>query len=305
MISVIVPAYNEEKNIAELYRKLKAVKPYEIIFIDDGSTDNTHKEMLKLAKDKAVKIIKFRKNFGQSAAWDAGFRHAKGRLIVTIDADLQNDPADIPRLVKKLNEGYDLVSGWRKNRKDNFSKRLFSNFSRFFRKLIIDDKIHDSGCSLKIYKRECIKDLELYGESHRYIAEMLALRGFKIGEVEVSHLPRKHGRTKYNFVRLLKGFLDLMMVWFWQKYSARPVHLFGGLGILTGFFGVLAGFYLLYEKFFLGEAISNRPLLMLSVLLIVIGIQFLVFGVISDILVKVYYSEGRKNYYIENENIDA
>jgi glycosyltransferase involved in cell wall biosynthesis len=303
-ISIVIPAYNEEKNIQELYAKLikvlKQKKSYEIIFVDDGSTDNTFQELLKLnKKDNNVKIIKFRKNFGQSAAWDAGFRNAKGSIILTMDSDLQNDPEDIPRLIEKIEEGYDVVSGWRHNRKDNVSKRLFSSLSRFFRRRIIDDKIHDSGCSLKAYKKECMQELEMQGEMHRYIIEILALKGYKIGEVKVNHLPRKYGKTKYNFIRLPKGFLDLMVVAFWQKYSARPVHLFGGIGLLMSFFGTIIGAYLVFMKFMYNIAISNRPLLLLSVLLMVLGIQFVIFGLIADILVKMYYSNGKKSYSIE------
>ena len=303
--SVVIPVYNEEKNVNELYSRLKPVlkqlkKSHEIIFIDDGSTDNTYKELEKLHnKNKAVKIIKFRKNFGQTAAWDAGFKHSQGNFILTMDGDLQNDPNDIPKLIKKLKEGYDVVSGWRVKRKDNLSKKLFSILSRQLRKIIIDDKVNDSGCSLKIYKKECFKDLDLHGEMHRYIAEILALRGFKIGEVKVNHLPRKKGKTKYNFIRLLKGFLDLIVIAFWQKYSSRPIHLFGGMGILMSLLGVVTGIYLVYVKFAQGISIANRPLLLLAVLLVVLGIQFIIFGLIADILIKMYYSGNKKNYYIE------
>jgi len=295
--------YNEVQNVNELYSKIKYVfkklkKSHEIIFIDDGSTDNTYKTIEKL-NDKSVKIIKFRKNFGQTAAWDAGFKHAQGNFIITMDGDLQNDPNDIPKLIKKLNEGYDVVSGWRYKRKDNFSKKLFSLFSRQLRKFIIDGKIHDSGCSLKIYKKECFKDLDLQGEMHRYITEILALKGFKIGEVKVNHFQRRKGKTKYNFIRLPKGFLDLIVIAFWQKYSARPIHLFGGLGIMMSLLGVITGLYLIYIKFAEGIAIANRPLLLLAVLLVVLGIQFIIFGLIADVLVKMYYSGSKKNYSIE------
>jgi glycosyltransferase involved in cell wall biosynthesis len=302
-LSIIIPAFNEEKNIAELFKRLNAVlktlkNKYEIIFIDDGSTDNTYKEVKKLDKSSVI-ILKFRRNFGQSAAWDAGFKEAKGKLIITMDADLQNDPNDIPKLINKLNEGFDIVSGWRFNRKDSFGKKIFSKFSLMLRKLIIDDKIHDSGCSLKIYRRECLEDLDLHGEMHRYITEILALRGYKIGEVKVNHNPRKHGKTKYNLIRLPKGFLDLLVVAFWQKYSSRPIHLFGSLGIIMSLFGSLIGVYLLYVKFYLRQGIANRPLLLLAILSIILGIQFIIFGLIADILVKIYYSGKNKNYYIE------
>ena len=304
-ISIVIPVYNEGMNVNELYSRLKPVlkqlkKSHEIIFIDDGSTDNTYLDLEKLHnKDKVVKIIKFRKNFGQTAAWDAGFKHSQGNFILTMDGDLQNDPDDIPKLINKLKEGYDVVSGWRYKRQDSVSKKLFSIFSRQLRKIIIDDKVNDSGCSLKIYKKECFKDLDLHGEMHRYIIEILALRGFKIGEVKVNHLPRKKGKTKYSIIRLPKGFLDLIVIAFWQKYSSRPIHLFGGMGILMSLLGVVTGIYLVYVKFAQGISIANRPLLLLAVLLVVLGIQFIIFGLIADILIKMYYSGNKKNYYIE------
>ena len=302
-ISIVIAAYNEQENVKELFNKLtSALKPlkrsYEIIIIDDGSTDNTFKELEKI-KDSHLKIIKFRKNFGQTAAWQAGFDHAQGSLIITMDADLQNDPKDIPKLIKKLNQGFDAVSGWRINRKDSFSKKIFSLFSRFLRKSIINDNIHDSGCSFKIYKKECIKNIELHGEMHRYIAELLSLQGYKIGEVKVNHMPRTKGKTKYNLLRLPKGFLDLLVVAFWQKYSHRPIHLFGIFGIFMSFLGFIIGAYLVYLKFMYKIAIANRPLLLLSALLIILGIQSIIFGLIADILVKIYYSGNKKPYKID------
>ena len=304
-ISIIIPAYNEDKNVAELYKKISAVlrtlkKSYEIIFIDDGSTDDTYSELQKLNKlYNKVRIIKFRKNFGQTQSWKAGFDNAKGDLIVTMDADLQNDPKDIPKLLKKLEQGYDVVSGWRANRKDSFLKKSFSIFSRLLRWVVINDHIHDSGCSLKVYKKECLVDLDLHGEMHRYITEILALKGFRVGEIKVSHHPRTKGKTKYNLIRLPKGFLDLVVVAFWQRFANRPIHLFGGLGITMSLFGGLTVIYLLYEKFFLKLSIANRPMLMLSVLLVVLGMQFIIFGLIADVLMKVYYSKDRKSYSIE------
>jgi glycosyltransferase involved in cell wall biosynthesis len=246
-----------------------------------------------------VRIIKFRKNFGQAASWDAGFKNAKGDLIITMDSDLQNDPEDIGKLLAELSKGYDVVSGWRADRQDNLSKKFFSGISRFMRSKIIDDKIHDSGCSLKIYKKECFTHLDLQGEMHRYVTEILSLRGFKIGEVKVNHFPRKHGKTKYNIIRVPKGFLDLLVVAFWQKFSSRPIHLFGGVGIITSLLGFIVGAYLLFQKFVYDEAIAARPLLLLAVLLVVLGVQFIIFGLIADILIKLYYSGEKKTYFIE------
>ncbi len=304
-ISVVIPTYNEEQNVKKLYTRLKPVVKkigkHEIIFVDDGSTDKTYTELLKLReKDKNVRIIKFRKNFGQTAAWDVGFKHTKGKYVVTMDADLQNDPQDILRLLPKLKKGYDVVSGWRHDRKDPLPKKVFSKISHLLRRLIIDDTIHDSGCALKIYKRETLECLDLHGEMHRYITELLALKGFKIGEVKVTHNKRKYGRTKYNIIRLPKGFLDLLIVAFWQKYSARPIHLFGGAGIVSSIFGGLTGLYLVFRKFYYGDSIANRPLLLLAALLVILGIQFIIFGLIADILVKIYYTGERTNYSIES-----
>ena len=304
-ISIVIPAYNEQRNVSILYKEIVKVmnhlkKSYEIIFIDDNSTDRTLENLLSIKKkDSNVKIIKFGRNFGQTAAWDAGFKNSSGKLVITMDADLQNNPKDIPKLLKKLEQGYDVISGWRYNRKDKFFKRLFSKFSRLLRRKIIKDKIHDSGCSLKVYKRKCIKDLDLHGEMHRYITELLSLRGYKIGEVKVSHRSRKYEKTKYNIIRLPKGFLDLLVVAFWQKYSARPIHLFGGFGLLTTLLGFLTGLYLLYVKFVNNVGISDRPLLLLAILLVIVGIQFIIFGLVADILAKLYYSKDKTYYTIE------
>ncbi len=298
-VSVVIPAYNEEKNIKPLYEKIKKVLSgdYEIIFVDDGSTDRTY-QAIKSIKDSKVKVIKFRKNFGQTAAMDAGFKHSKGDVVIAMDADLQNDPEDIPRLLKKMEEGYDVISGWRYNRKDSFLKTSISIFANWLRKIITGERIHDSGCSLKAYKKECLKDLNLYGEMHRFIPAILLWKGFKVGEVKVSHHPRKHGKTKYNLLRVLKGFLDLIVVAFWQKYSARPIHLFGSVGIGSGILGVIIGMYLTVRKILYEESISNRPLLLLAILLIIIGVQFIVFGLLADILIKIYYKD-HANYSIE------
>lgn len=302
-LSIIIPMFNEEKNISLLYNSLKRVlnklkKSYEIIFVDDGSIDNSFNILEKIQKkDKTIHIIKFRKNFGQTAAMDAGFREAKGNIIISMDADLQNDPEDIPKLLNKLNEGYDVVCGWRYNRQDSFFKKIFSNIANWFRRLVTGEKIHDSGCSLRIYKRECLNDLDLYGEMHRYIPALLFWKGYKVEEIKIEHHPRKHGETKYSAIRLLKGFLDLLVIKFWMQYSTRPMHLFGSSGILLGFFGFVIGLYLSVLKLVYKESIGNRPLLILSVLLIVLGIQFFVFGLMADIMIKVYYEKHEQQRY--------
>ena len=228
-ISAVVPVYNEEKNVARLHQELKEALAeiggfFEIIFVNDGSTDNTLEELKKL---KPVKIINFRKNFGQTAAMDAGIKEARGEIVITMDGDGQNDPRDIPLLLEKINEGYDVVSGWRWQRKDKPMKRFLSRGANFLRKFLVSDNIHDSGCSLKAYRKECFDKVDLYGEMHRFIPAILRWRGFKIGEVKVSHRPRSAGETKYDWKRIPKGFLDMTSVWFWRKYSDRPLHLFG------------------------------------------------------------------------------
>lgn len=305
-ISIVIPAYNEEKNVEILYKKIKTVldrlnKKYEIIYIDDGSTDDTFNVLKNIhLQDKNVKIISFRRNYGQSAAFDAGFKAANGDITIAMDADLQNDPEDIPLLLAKMDDGYDVVSGWRFGRRDPFLKKVSSKFANAIRRLISREKIHDSGCSLKAYRKKCFKDLDLYGEMHRFIPTLLLWKGFKVGEVKVRHYPRKHGKTKYGIWRILKGFLDLLVVMFWQKYSARPIHLFGGFGLLFGTIGFLVGLYLIIMKIIYGVLLSNRPLLLLSMLLMILGVQLVIFGILADILIKIYY-KGRKNYGIKKE----
>ncbi|MBI2664001.1 glycosyltransferase family 2 protein [Candidatus Woesearchaeota archaeon] len=302
-ISAVIPAYNEEENIIPLGEELAAVlntlkRSYEIIFIDDGSTDSTAQKVAELRqKNKNVRLIQFRKNFGQTASLDAGFKHAKGSIIVSLDADMQNDPNDIPAMIAEL-EKSDAVVGWRKHRKDALHKRLFSKFANALRKTLTGERIHDSGCTLKAIKREAVENLDLYGEMHRFIPALLMWKGFKVSEIVVRHRPRYKGRTKYNFKRLLKGFLDLLVVKFWMQYSTRPIHLFGGLGILLGFLGGIAGLYLLSLKFFRAEPIANRPLLLLAVLLAVLGTQLILFGFIADILIKTHY-KGQPPYSIK------
>jgi len=303
-LSLIIPVLNEEKNIGILYasivNSLKKVKiAYEIIFIDDGSTDSSYNLIARLHKrDKRVKAIKFAGNYGQTPAWDAGIKAAKGRYILTMDSDLQNDSQDIPRMLNAIkNSSYDVISGWRSSRKDTFSKRSFSIFANFLRKAITKEKIHDSGCSLKIYKRECFDNVDLYGETHRYITGILSLEGLSIGEIKVQHNPRKHGKTKYGAARLLKGSLDLLFVAFMTKYSSRPLHIFGSMGIVIFLMGAAIGLYLTILKFTYGEILSERPLLILGVLLLILGIQFIFFGILAEILMRIYYKTHNKKPY--------
>src|SRR3989338_4842812 len=305
--SVEVPGFSEAPNDGILYSRLTDVlrrikKAYEIIFVDDGSNDRSFYVLRRIhEKDKRVKIIKFRKNFGQTAALDAGFKNSKGMIIITIDADLQNDPDDIPRLLEKMEEGYDVVSGWRIKRKDSLLKKIPSKFSNLFVRKFTKVSIHDSGCTLKAYKKECFNGLDLYGEMHRFIPGLLKWKGFKIGEIKVKHHPRRYGQSKYGVARLLKGFLDLLIIKFWMQYSARPIHLFCGFGILFSSVGFVIGLYLTIIRIFFNQPLSNRPLLLLALLLIILGVQLVVFGVLADIMIKVYYKEGRDVYSIEKK----
>lgn len=308
-ISVIIPTYNEEENVEVLYKELKTVLASlklnsEIIFIDDCSTDTTNQRLLALhTNDPMVKIIKFRKNFGQSAAMKAGFEHAQGRLIISMDADLQNDPYDIPAMIEKIEkENYDVICGWRYNRKDPAQKKIFSKLANRIRWFLTGETIHDSGCTLRIYKREATRDIELNGELHRYIPAMLLWKGYRIGEIKTNHRQRVSGKSKYNWKRLPKGFLDLLVIAFWQQYSVRPMHIFGGSGLIIGFIGLFITVYLILEKLLMGTGLAERPLFMVGILFIIVGVQFIAIGLLADIMLKVYYSQNqRKSYLIEKK----
>tara|TARA_Y100000310_G_scaffold324997_1_gene387763 strand:- start:1074 stop:2033 length:960 start_codon:yes stop_codon:yes gene_type:complete len=307
LISVVVPLFNEEGNIPELYRRLsnvliKSSSEYELIFIDDGSKDGSFPILKNIQQqDKRVKVIKFRKNFGQSAAMNAGFKHSQGEVIVSMDGDLQNFPEDIPRVLAKLDEGYGVVCGWRADRKDPLEKKLSSKFSNKLRRSLTKETIHDSGCSLKAYKKEALKEVTLYGEMHRYIPAIISQYGFKMGEVKVGHGERKHGKTKYGAGRLIRGFLDLMYIKFWQDYSKRPLHFFGSLGMglmgsgfVLGVIKAITGFlhYLRY-----GETVVG-PLLLASIFLIITGFLFIMFGFLAEIQIRLYY-DTKKDIEIE------
>jgi len=310
-ISIVIPVYNEEENIKELHTRLSNVLPaitekYEILLVDDGSTDNTFAILKDLNReDKRVKVIKFRKNFGQSAAISAGFGFSRGDVIITMDADLQNDPDDIPKLLDELEVGdYDVICGWRFDRADSMFKKLFSKIANLLRRRFTDEGIHDSGCTLRAYKKECIADLELYGEMHRYIPALLLWKGYKIGEVKVRHHERKHGTTKYSWRRIIKGFLDLIVVTFWQKYSARPIHVFGGLGLVLSIVGGVISLYLVLQRLFFGMSLSDRPLFIVAIFMVLVGIQFVVTGVLADIMLKVYYGQKERKLYLVEMVVD-
>lgn len=306
-LSIIIPAYNEEDNIDPVYHELSSVLsgmgiPYEIVFVDDGSTDQTFRKMKVLQlKDDSVRIIKFRKNFGQSAALHAGFDFAEGTIIITMDADLQNDPRDIMALIEKMErEDFDVVCGWRYNRQDPILKKIFSRLANSLRKVLTRETIHDSGCTLRSYRSECVGDLELYGELHRYIPAVLQWKGYRIGELKVNHRERSYGSSKYSWKRLTKGFLDLIVIAFWQKYSVRPMHIFGGFGFILALIGAFTSVYLIFERLFFNMGLTERPLFIVGFFLLVVGIQFIALGILADILLKIYHGQNeRKPYRID------
>lgn len=291
-ISVVVPVYNEEGNVKELHEEIKKVcedsgYEYEIIFVNDGSTDKTDEICRKL---RPLKYIQMRKNFGQTAAMDAGIKLAQYDYIITMDGDRQNDPADIPRMLDYLIENkLDVVSGWRKHRKDALLKKFTSRGANFLRSILVRDGIHDSGCSLKVYKKECLEGVNLYGEEHRFIPALLKIKGFSIGEIVVNHRPRTAGVTKYNWKRTIKGFVDMVSVWFWNKYAVRPLHMMGAAGMFSLMLGGICGIWSI-TIFILGYKMSNNiipPLL--TIFFIMIGLLLFIFGLMSEILIKTYY----------------
>ena len=311
MLSVVIPAYNEEENVPILYEKLKKVldglgQDYEIIFVDDGSTDGTYQRLKQLAeKDSRLKVIRFKRNYGQTAAMSAGFEHAKGDVIITLDADLQNDPEDIPLLLEKLKEGYHVVSGWRKDRKDPFlSRKLPSMIANWLISKITGVHLHDYGCTLKAYRAEVVKDLELFGDMHRFLPALTKRRGAKITEVVVRHHPRMFGRSKYGIGRTVRVLLDIMLVKFLNEYINKPLYMFGSVGFLLLGLGLFSLFYLIFLKLFLEEPIGRRPLLTLSVLLILAGIQLISTGLLAELLVRIYYRTKDTKPYVIQEKIN-
>ena len=311
-VSFVIPVYNEEKNLQVLYRELIAAGgalrgSYEIIFVDDGSSDGSFPALREIqAGDPRVKIIRLRKNFGQTAALSAGFDQARGGIIITLDADLQNDPADAPLLVAKIDEGYDIVCGWRVKRKDKFvSRRLPSKIANWIISKVTKVKLHDYGCTLKAFRGELIKHIKLYGEMHRFIPAIASTMGTAIAEVPVNHRPRLHGKSKYNLSKSIRVVLDLLTVKFLLSYSTRPLQIFGLFGLIAGFIGGLMGGILSYQRLVLKQSIANRPLLLLSVLLIVIGIQFITMGLLGEIMVRIYHESVEKPIYVVRDVIDS
>ncbi len=303
-ISVLVPLFNEEESLRPLVQEIKkSVEKlqidYEILFVDDGSTDKSLNIIKELARnDNKIRYISFRKNYGKSAALDVGFKNAKGDVVITMDADLQDDPAEIPNLLKKLEEGYDLVSGWKKIRFDPFVKKYSSRFFNYVTRLLTGIKIHDFNCGLKAYRKRVVKELDIHGELHRYIPVLADWKGFKVSEIVVKHHPRRYGKTKFGISRFFKGFLDLITVIFTTRYIQRPMHVFGLVGGIFFVIGVLINAYLTYEWFFEGQYIKNRPLFFLGILLIIVGIQFFSVGLLGEIMV--HNSPYDKDYSIRD-----
>ena len=305
MISIIIPVYNEEENVIPLNNRLKAVLEnlgeYEIIFVDDGSKDNTFQKLGECAKaDSRVKIVKFRRNFGQSAAISCGFDQATGEIMITMDADLQLDPSDIPGMVKQIQEGSDVVCGWRKQRKDPFlTKKAPSRFFNWLTSKVTGLKIHDIGTPMRAYTAEVVNDISgnLYGELHRYIPVLAAWKGYKISEIEVNHNPREHGKSKYGSSRLLRGFFDLISVYFLEKYLSRPLHLFGTLGLLSLGLGMAISIYLGFLRIFYLEPLGDKPLFMLGVLMVVFGAQFITLGLLGEMITRFQHENNKKKPY--------
>lgn len=289
LISVVVPLYNEQATVATLYDEVRDAlveMPYswEIIYVDDGSTDGSHAELVRLhAEHENVRVVRLRRNFGKAVALSAGFGAASGGIVVTMDADLQDDPAEIPHLIAKLDDGYDLVSGWKRSRRDSFARRTFSNIYNRATAAVTGVRLHDMNCGLKAYRSEVLENVRLYGDLHRFIPVLAHHLGFRTAEVQVNHRPRLNGRSRYGIERYARGFFDLLTVAYLGRYRHRPLHFFGGIGLLLGACGFCILLYLTALKVG-GAAIGGRPLLLLGVLLAVVGIQFFSLGLVGELL---------------------
>jgi glycosyltransferase involved in cell wall biosynthesis len=312
-VSFVVPVYNEIENVDALVdeinqagRELK--RPYEIVIVDDGSSDGTVMQLRKLSKrNPELRVVCLKRNYGQTAATAAGFYHARGKYLVTLDGDLQNDPADVPRLIKMIeDEDLDIISGWRKNRQDKaVTRKLPSMIANKLISMTTGVEIHDNGCSLKVYRAEVAKDVPLYGEMHRFITALASIDGAVIKEVVVNHRPRLRGQSKYNLSRTFKVILDLMTVLFMKRFFTRPLHMFGRVGMAFCAVGALILGYLLFDKVFLHENIGNRPLLTLGALIMMTGFQFISTGLIAEIQVRTYFESQKKAIYKVKEIISA
>ena len=299
MISIVIPLFNEQESILDLYSEIcNAISSYndwEIIFIDDGSSDGSAEKIIDIAsKDSKVKLISFYRNFGKSAALSEGFKNANGDIIITMDADLQDDPAEIPNFVNKISEGSDLVSGWKKVRHDPWTKTFPSKIFNFVTRLLTGVKIHDFNCGLKAYRSSVVKSIEIFGGRHRYVPALAGQKNFSVSEIIVNHRPRKYGTTKYGGSRLLHGFFDLLTILFLNKYTQHPLHFFGMIGLTTFTAGILTDLVVLYYKFWLGEPFAKHiALLLLGLILLFIGIQFFSIGLLGEMMAR--YSQDKED----------
>ncbi len=304
-ISVVVPLYNEEQSLMPLSLSIRDAldrmnSTYEVIFVDDGSTDNSLKVLRDIhRKNRRYKFISFRKNYGKSAALSVGFQHALGRIIVTMDADLQDDPNEIPRMIEKLESGYDLVNGWKRKRHDPISKTIPSKFFNFTTSVLTGIKLRDFNSGLKVYRREVVQDIKVYGEMHRFLPVLATWAGYKVAEIPVVHHPRKYGKTKFGLSRFWHGFLDLVTVLFTTRYSKRPLHFFGVIGMLTSLLGLAIDAELTIEWLMGKTAISNRPLFTVGIVLIIVGIQFVSIGLIGEMITRT----NTKEEYVIKEKV--
>jgi len=304
-LSIVIPVYNEDESIKKLYNSLEKVLPclninYEVILIDDGSTDCSYEELEKIhKKNKCYKIIRFRRNFGQTSAISAGFHYSTGEVVITLDADLQNDPKDIPAILKKLDEGYDIVSGWRKDRKDKaVTRRLPSVIANKLISRLTRVYLHDYGCTLKAYRKEVIDNVELYGEMHRYIPAVASRIGAKVAEIPVTHHSRKFGKSKYGVSRTMRVILDIITIKFLLSYSQRPIQIFGLFGLFSGAAGFIITVYLVIMRLFFNQSLADRPLFILSIFMIFIGVQLITMGLLAEINMRIYYEAQDKATYV-------
>ena len=310
-LSVVIPVYNERENISYLYENLNKVLPllgkkYEVLLIDDGSIDGTFNELVKIhEQNNNYKVIRFRKNFGQTPAMSAGFDYANGEIIITLDADLQNDPRDIPLLLEKMNEGHDIVSGWRINRQDKaVSRKLPSKIANWLIAKLTGVKIHDYGCTLKAYSADVVKNIELYGEMHRYIPAVASWMGINVAEVPVHHHSRKFGKSKYGISRTIRVILDIIILKYLLSYSQRPIQIFGLMGLITGLIGCIVTIYLIIMRLFFNVPLSSRPLFTLSIFMIFIGLQLITMGILGELIMRTYHEASGKPTYAIREIID-
>ena len=311
-ISLVIPLYNEEENVQLLYEELKSVLVgmpcrAEIVFVDDGSRDRTMAILETIqAADETVRAVSLRRNFGQTAAMTAGFDHARGEVIITMDGDMQNDPHDIPQMLAKLNEGFDVVTGWRFDRQDPFlSRKLPSQMANRLISWVTEVKLHDYGCTLKAFRREVIENINLYGEMHRFIPAIASGMGISFTEVKVNHRARRFGTSKYGISRTIRVVLDLITVKFMLSYATRPLHVFGTVGVVSSALGALIALIMTVQRQLFGVALANRPLLLMAVLLIFMGIQFITIGLLAELVVRTYHESQKKPIYFVRKVLGA